>query len=116
MSSIGFRCDDDGFDGEGATRYRVIYFTQSVRTRPIESEDIEVVLSALHFDTMQLVVRAYFDELQDLMKRTFEAGMELAAQEFLIEYDLLVGGRLLRSESAARRGRFSERSATSNNV
>ena len=60
-SSDGFRYLSESERAPAGTP--VLYFAHSSASRPIESEDIDIVLGALKFDELQLPIRAFFEEL-----------------------------------------------------
>ena len=92
-SSIGFRYLADGESSTDGPR--IVYFGRSTKSRPVESEDIDVVLDALKFDQMQDIIRAFFEELQELMEAAFAAALRRSRQAFELELDLFVGWQIL---------------------
>lgn len=95
MSSIGFRYIINAESAsQGKTKVDILYFAQSKLLRPIQSFDIKDVISAVHGDELKAFIRTMFYELQELMARAFEAGLERAERDFVFERDLLVGWQI----------------------
>ncbi|MCZ7936333.1 hypothetical protein [Agrobacterium salinitolerans] len=91
MSSIGFRYVFNAESAsQGKTKFDIIYFAQSKLLRPIQSMNMNDVLSAVHGDDLKAFIQAMFYELQELMALAFESGLESEIQ-FAFERDILFG-------------------------
>lgn len=95
MSSVGFRYILEETQSEDARpTLRVLFFIRSRTLGQFQSYVLADILGLLASDALKEFVETMFEELQELMRRAFTAGLKQAQWEFFTEWDMHLGWQI----------------------
>lgn len=93
--SVGFRYIIEETDSAGAgPNLRVLFFVRSKTLGNFQSFSLAEILGLLATDEVKEFIMVMFEELQELMRRAFAAGLKQAEWEFFTEWDMRVGWQI----------------------